>query len=53
MTYAVFLISDVVLGIASAITAIERASTGDTGWMWFFIFLTGVSFLIAYFLVKD
>ena len=51
--YSVLLVADVLLGIASAISAIDSALKGSTSWMLFWIVISGGSFLFAYWLVKD
>jgi hypothetical protein len=53
MVYPVFLLSSVLVGIATAITAAEEASRGDTGWALVWGFISGACFLTAYYLVKS
>ena len=53
MTYPVFLVADVLVGVFSAISAVASAHEGNTGWMVFWTIVSGASFLFAYWLVKD
>ena len=53
MVYSVFLVSCVLVGIMSAITAAEEALSGRTTWAVLWASISASTFAIAYYLVRD
>jgi hypothetical protein len=53
MTYSVLLVADVLVAIFTAISAIDSAFNGNTGWTVFWTVISGACFFFAYWLVKD
>lgn len=51
--YGLLVVAGVGVGIAFLLTAIDSAFSGDMGGTVFWAFLSGASFLFAYWLVKD